>query len=67
MTKKWIVILFNTPEKNDIFKIFELSSVKQISYLLNLDTQVISNFYHNLINPRGILKYCIILQTNLNN
>tara|TARA_Y100000592_G_C5301884_1_gene235904 strand:- start:339 stop:545 length:207 start_codon:yes stop_codon:yes gene_type:complete len=66
---KWIVVLFDTPEKENIYKIFELKSVKHISYLLDIDTQIISNFYHNLINPRGILKYCIILQkgNNLNN
>ena len=62
--KEWIVILFDTPEKDNIFKVFELHSVKQIEYLLNIPAQVISNFYHNLINARGILKYCIILQKN---
>ena len=60
--KNWIVILFLDLEKKDIYKVFELKSVKEISYLLQIEPQVISNFYHNLINPRGILKNCIILQ-----
>jgi len=60
--KKWIIVLFIDEEKTEIYKIFELYSVKQISYLLDVDSQTISNYYHKLINPRGILKNCIILQ-----
>lgn len=69
MSKNWILILFTSIDKKDIFKIFELNSVKEMSYLLDVKPQIISNFYHNLINPRGILKYCIILQKSkkLNN
>ena len=41
----------------------EFRSVKDISYVLDVEPQVISNFFHGLIKPRGILKNCVLYQS----
>jgi hypothetical protein len=60
--KKWILILFTDESKKEIFKILECNTIKEVAYLLDLKPQVVSNYYHNLINERGKLKYCFLYQ-----
>lgn len=59
----WLVYLFEEPEKKNILKIMEFRSVNDISYVLGLPSQTISNCFHGLIKPRGILKNCVIFQS----
>tara|TARA_R110000823_G_scaffold308635_1_gene432310 strand:- start:345 stop:557 length:213 start_codon:yes stop_codon:yes gene_type:complete len=61
----WYLTLFDSQEKTNPFKVIKCGSVKELGYFLDLDTQVISNFYHKQIKARGVLKYCNITQ-NLN-
>mgnify|MGYP003656976003 FL=1 len=41
----------------------EFKTIRQLSEVLNIDPQVISNWFHGLINPRGILKNCLLFQS----
>ena len=59
----WVVYLFTSNEKKEIFKIMEFKTIKEISYCLNIDAQTISNYYHKLIKPRGILNNLILYQS----
>tara|TARA_R110000787_G_scaffold25228_1_gene70942 strand:+ start:846 stop:1055 length:210 start_codon:yes stop_codon:yes gene_type:complete len=59
----WVLYLFESEEKKNILKIMEFRSVKDISYVLDVEPQVISNFFHGLIKPRGILKNCVLYQS----
>jgi len=59
----WILYLFTDKQKTEIFKIMEFKSVKDIAYVLNLKPQVISNYFHGLIKPRGILNNCALYQS----
>ena len=59
----WYVYLFETEEKKDIVKIMKFNTISEMSYVLKLESNVLSNFFHSLINPRGILKYCNIYQS----
>mgnify|MGYP003114690905 FL=1 len=59
----WVLYLFEKEEKVDLFKIMEFKTIKEIGYVLDMDPQIISNWFHGLINPRGILKNCILYQT----
>ena len=59
----WVLYLFESEEKKNILKIMEFRSVKDISYVLDIEPQVISNFFHGLIKPRGILKNCVLYQS----
>ena len=59
-TNKWILYLFTDEKKEEIFKIMEFKTIKEISYVLNTNPSIISNFFHGLIKARGILKNCML-------
>lgn len=63
MTKSWILYLFEDDKKSEIFKIMEFKSIREVAYVLNMERQVVSNFFHGLILPRGILNNCVIYQS----
>ena len=63
--KKWFLVLFEDTKKQTVFKILELNTIKQVSYLISESPQTISNYYHNLIKARGNLKYCDLLQSSV--
>jgi len=41
----------------------EFKTIREIAFVLDLEPQLISNWYHGLINPRGILNNCVLYQT----
>ena len=59
----WVLYLFEDEGKSELFKIMEFKTIKEISYVINLPSTIISNWFHGLINPRGILKNCALYQT----
>tara|TARA_R100001530_G_scaffold135350_1_gene112347 strand:- start:996 stop:1202 length:207 start_codon:yes stop_codon:yes gene_type:complete len=59
----WVLYLFEDGEKRDLFKIMEFKTIKEVSYVINIPSTIISNWFHGLINPRGILKNCALYQT----
>ena len=61
---RWLLFLHTDLEKQQLFKVLDFQSIKEIGYILNMKPQIISNYYHNLIKERGILKYCIIYQVS---
>ena len=58
----WYLTLFTSYEKCEVFKILKCNTIKEMSYYLDIPSQVISNYYHKQIKPRGVLKYCNITQ-----
>tara|TARA_R100000231_G_scaffold94253_1_gene70764 strand:+ start:458 stop:670 length:213 start_codon:yes stop_codon:yes gene_type:complete len=61
----WYLTIFYDKEKTEPFKTLKCNTIKDISYLLDMSPQVISNYYHKQIKARGVLEYCNITQ-NLN-
>lgn len=59
----WVLYLFEDENKIELFKIMEFKTIKELSYVVNIEPQTISNWFHGLINPRGILKNCVLHQT----
>ncbi len=59
----WLLHLYKDEEKTDLFKIMEFQTIKDISECIGVEPQVISNYFHGLIKPRGFLKYCILYQS----
>ena len=59
----WVLYLFEEEDKKSIFKIMEFKTIKNIGFVLDVDPQVISNWFHGLINARGILKSCVLYQS----
>jgi len=60
---RWVVYLFTSEEKKDILKIMEFRSINEISVVFDIPSQTISNCFHGLIKPRGMLKNCMIFQS----
>ena len=59
----WILYLFENDEKRELLKIMEFKTIKDVSFFLDVDAPIISNWFHGLINPRGILKNCVLHQS----
>ena len=59
----WVLYLFEDDEKNELFKIMEFKTIREIGDVLDIQPQVISNWFHGLINARGILKNCSLFQS----
>jgi len=59
----WILYLFENKEKSDLLKIMEFKTIRDVSFVLGVDPCVISNWFHGLIHPRGILKNCVLCQS----
>jgi hypothetical protein len=59
----WVLYLYETEEKKELFKIMEFKTIKEIGYVLSIEPQIISNWFHKLINARGILKNCCLYQS----
>ena len=61
----WIVEIFTNEEKHTLLKEYAFSIVAKIAYELDVKPTTISNFYHNLIKPRGILHNVNIYQKKI--
>ena len=59
----WVLYLFEDENKKEIFKIMEFKTIKDLSYTIKIEPSIISNWYHGLINARGILKSCTLVQS----
>lgn len=59
----WILHLYKDLEHTDLIKIMEFDTIKRISYVLGIESQVISNYFHGLIKARDILQYCVLYQS----
>jgi len=59
----WVLYLFEDDNKKEIFKIMEFKTIKELSYVIKVEPSIISNWFHGLINPRGILNSCTLVQS----
>ena len=53
----WHVMVFDDETKSNPIKVMEFNTIKDMSHVFAMPPQVLSNFYHRLIRPRGPLKY----------
>ena len=61
-----MVFIFDDIHKTNLLKIMKFNKIKDLSYIVDLSPNEVSNYFHNLIKPRGLLKYCYIYQTKIN-
>lgn len=61
----WFLFVFTDEEKTELYKIMKFDKIKDLSYVVGLHHTIVSNYFHNLIKPRGALKYCYIFQTKI--
>ena len=55
-------MVFSNPKKTQIVKVLDLESIKQVSYIVGMPPQHVSNYYHRLIKPRGSLCYVALFK-----
>ncbi len=59
----WVLYLFEDDDKRELFKIMEFNTIRDLSYVIKIEPSIISNWFHGLINARGILKNCMLFQS----
>tara|TARA_R110000824_G_scaffold136868_2_gene300777 strand:+ start:2300 stop:2512 length:213 start_codon:yes stop_codon:yes gene_type:complete len=62
----WSVYIFDkdiTTQDKEIVKIMNFNTMNSMSEVIGEKPSVLSNYFHGLIKPRGILKFCIIYQS----
>ena len=45
---RWLLFIHTDLEKQQLFKVLDFQSIKEIGYILDMKPQIISNYYHNL-------------------
>jgi hypothetical protein len=58
----WILELFANKDKTELLKVYELQTMRDVGYVLDMRPTTVSNFYHNLTHARGILNFVTIYQ-----
>jgi hypothetical protein len=59
----WVLYLFENTEKTDLLQIMQFKTIREVAFVLSLEPSIISNWFHGLIHPRGILKNCVLHQS----
>lgn len=53
----WILVIYASAKKDEVVKVHNFNSIRQIAYIVNERPRDVSNYYHGLILARGNLKY----------
>jgi hypothetical protein len=61
----WILELFANKDKTELLKVYELQTMRDVGYVLDMRPTTVSNFYHNLIHARGNLNFVTIYQKQI--
>ena len=59
----WIMILFTDTKKDEIFKVLEFNTLKEMAYVMDKKIHDVTNFYHQITKPKKIFKYINIYQS----
>tara|TARA_R110001592_G_scaffold118007_2_gene320277 strand:+ start:395 stop:583 length:189 start_codon:yes stop_codon:yes gene_type:complete len=59
---RWRLVVFKDGKKDEIMKVYDVDSIKQIAYLLDETSIDISNFYHKLIKGKNKMKLVNIIK-----
>ena len=57
------LVLVTTGGTNTTPALADGTAGQTVTFVLDVDAPVISNWFHGLINPRGILKNCVLHQS----
>ena len=53
----WRIDIFYNTEKSDFIKTLNANTLREIAYLFDMEVYDISNFYHKITKPKGVLRY----------
>ena len=54
---RWCLVLYSNKEKPHIARTYSYSTIRQVASMLSLPASVVSNTYHKLIHPRGVMLF----------
>ena len=54
---RWCLVLYSNKEKSHIARTYSYSTIRQVASMLSLPASVVSNTYHKLIHPRGVMLF----------
>ena len=63
MKKNYWYVYFFDKDRKEIIKTMKFNTINEMSEVLGMKPAVLSNYFHGLIKPRGILNYCNIYQS----
>ena len=52
----WKIVLFDSESKNKIIHTICVNTMKEVGYILNINSSRVSNVYHQLVKEFGIFK-----------
>ena len=52
----WKIVLFDSESKNKIINTICVNTMKEVGYILNMNSSRVSNVYHQLVKEFGIFK-----------
>ncbi len=56
----WILNLYYDTKKENFIKTIELSTLRDLAYIIGCELYDVSNFYHKITKPKGIFNYLTI-------
>lgn len=55
-------MVFDNINHSNLIKVMTFETMMECAWVLNETPQVVSNFFHKLINPRNAMKYVLIFK-----
>ena len=46
---EWFLFVFDSIEKDNLIKVMKFDKIKDLSYIVDLEPTIVSNYFHNLI------------------
>lgn len=59
----WVLCIYLDKNKNDLFKVLEFNSLREIAYCLDKEIYDISNFYHKITKPKKIFTHLYLYKS----
>jgi len=60
--RPWLLLIFSDEGHEELVKRMWFERMVDLAFVLDIQTQNVSNFYHGLVKSKGILNYCEIVK-----
>ena len=60
--RPWLLLIFEDMRHEELVKRMWFERMVDLAFVLDIQTQNVSNFYHGLVKSKGILNYCEIVK-----
>ena len=54
---RWCLVLYSNKDKSHIARTYSYNTIRQVASMLSLPASQVSNTYHKLIHPRGVMLF----------